>query len=568
VTSKLAALAPPDAATTIAVLLGASEYPRKSVWSNPVLCSSAHAFRDYIQSEMGFALPPGQVLDLFDSELDPTSQLIHVGDFLAARTRTATDLVLYYVGHGGFHHDDYHLGIRCTQADREFITTLESRKLAQVIRREFGRKRVYVILDSCFSASAASDWQGSEIEAAVRKMAQPLPGHGTAFLAAASKYDVTRAPRDERYTRFTGAILEALTHGIDSAQPKISLYELYEEVRSILRRREIDDAGRPELHLPNQAEGDVSRLQLFPNVAHLRAAIERARERAAALRAEEETTRAYVRDGGAPSTSAAAPRRRSALLVAAVVMAAVAGGVTIVDRVMLGISEAATAEAFAAAVEQLALAFDAAAQPAHLRADALAAIPMLRAAIELDAASMNDLVSSGALFAANPGEVLEVFQFSGAGTTSLLRMPRSAPSLQPAKGHTTRFHSDGRGLAVAVSAPIAGYRASVSGGLMLSTPVDLAPVGRALSQHAARASLTGLGSELPLVDSDAPAGAAQVALAIPSIGEWSAGDAALTAAPRPAVGVSWASPARYLSGGLALLLLASFGLTRRSHPAA
>jgi hypothetical protein len=144
----------------------------------------------------------------------------------------------------------------------------------------FGRKRVYVILDSCFAASAVSDWQGSEIQAAVRKMAQPLPRQGTAFLAAASKYDVTRAPRAECYTVFTGAILEALTRGVDSTQQKMSMYELYEEVRELLRRREFDDDGRPELHSPSQSEGDISRIHLFPNAAYVRAEARRRMEAA------------------------------------------------------------------------------------------------------------------------------------------------------------------------------------------------------------------------------------------------------------------------------------------------
>jgi hypothetical protein len=267
-------LKPPTSETTIAVLIGASTYPRRPDWSNPVLRASAHAFRDYLRSAAGFGLVPDQVLDLFDDDTHPTGQLLRIGDFLASNARTSRDLIVYYVGHGGFHHDDYYLAVQCTQHDREFITTIESRKLAQIIRREFSRKRVYVILDSCFSASAVNDWQGSEIDAAVRQIAKPLPRQGTAFLAAASKYDVTRAPRAERYTVFTGAMLEALTQGIDCPQPRISLYELYEEVSDLLRRREAEAEveSRPELHSPSQTEGDISHLRLFPNAAYGHAA--------------------------------------------------------------------------------------------------------------------------------------------------------------------------------------------------------------------------------------------------------------------------------------------------------
>jgi hypothetical protein len=275
--SEHGSLEPPDPTTTLVVLVGAGEYPGKSEWSNPVLRTSAHAFRDYVLSPAGLSLHPGQLLDLFDDVMEPAAQLIRIGEFLASAAGSARDLVLYYVGHGGFHGNEYYLGVRGTRREFEFLTTIQSKSLALVVRKAFGGKRVYVILDSCFSASAASDFQADVIEAAVRKMAQQLPRRGTAFLAAASKYDVTRAPRTEQYTVFTGAVLEALRRGVESHQPKLSLYELYEEVRELLERRQDDDDGRPELHLPSQPEGDVSLLRVFPNAAYARAEASRLR---------------------------------------------------------------------------------------------------------------------------------------------------------------------------------------------------------------------------------------------------------------------------------------------------
>jgi hypothetical protein len=96
----------------------------------PPLGASARAFRDYVRSPEGLALAPDHVLDLFDDEADPVGQFLRIEAF----------------------------------RDREFLTTIESRKLAKIIRDGSARKRVYVILDACFSASTASDWQGDEIE--------------------------------------------------------------------------------------------------------------------------------------------------------------------------------------------------------------------------------------------------------------------------------------------------------------------------------------------------------------------------------------------------------------------
>src|SRR5262249_4588645 len=90
-------------------------------------------------------------------------------------------------------------------------------------------------------------------------------------LAATSKYDVARAPRTESYTVFTGAVLAALGRGVPYGQPKISIYELYEGVRdALVRRKHTDgnDYGMPEIHVPDQRDGDVSRLPIFPNAAY------------------------------------------------------------------------------------------------------------------------------------------------------------------------------------------------------------------------------------------------------------------------------------------------------------
>jgi hypothetical protein len=223
--------------------------------------------------------------------------------------------------------------------------------------------------------------------------------------------------------------------------------------------------------------------------------------------------------------------------------------------------------ALSADVEKLASAFDGAARSAHMRADGIATTPMLRQAIETDAATLNDLANTEMVFTADRGEALEVFQFRGERSTSLLRIPRTALSVQPLKGRATRFQSDGKGVTLAASAPISAYRAGVTGGLVISTPVDLTAIRRSFGDHASYASLTGLGADVQLAGTPDNRGSAPVKLAMPSSGDWNAGNAAVIASPKPAPGLIWAGHARYMSGGLAALLLAGFvvQLVRRSR---
>jgi hypothetical protein len=578
--------------------------------------------RGYVTSSDGFGLAAAQVLDLFDSALDQVRQLLAIEQFLAAAGH-ARDLILYYIGHGGFENRDYYLGIRGTQDRREDITAIESRKLAKIVREGFRRRRVYVIMDACFAASAIGDWQGDEAMAAVRNMEQHLPVHGTAFLAAASKHDVTLAPRAERYTIFTGAFLEALRHGIDNGTAGLSMHELYDEIRALLRMREADDEGRPELHVPSQREGDVSRLPLFPNVAHARAL--QARRAQEAARHEAARQEAARRDAARNELNRAQPAQQNAAREDAArqeALQSAAGSVNITDPQTADLSAAAeqgqaralvadpaiarglpaalgvalparlpwlfgaigaaliaaiativvqdeadheTAKALAADVERLAYTFDAAARSAHMRADGIATTPMLRQAIETDAAVMSDLANTEMVFTADQGEALEVFQFRGERATSLLRIPKTALSVQPLKGRVTRFQSDGKGVALAASAPISAYRSGVAGGLVISMPVDLTAIRRSFGGHADYASLTGLGPDILLAGTADNRSASLVKFSVPSSGDWQAGNAAVVAIPKSAAHQSRVVYVRNIAGALGVLLITGFIVSIARH---
>jgi len=274
--------------------------------------------------------------------------------------------------------------------------------------------------------------------------------------------------------------------------------------------------------------------------------------------------------GAAVTGAQPAPQRSAVLWLGGAVLAGlVAGAVSIADQMMTSTEDRAVAGALAADAERLAAAFDSASRAAHARADGIATTPMLRAAIETDAATLRDLASSEMVFTAGKGESLEVFQFTRGTPSSLLRIPKSAQALQPLRGRDTRFRSDGVGVSLIASAPISGYRSGTAGGIVISTSVDLTAIRRTLAEHTAWASLTGLGSDLVLVEPSAGGGGTPVKLAVPSSGDWTAGTATLVATPKRPTGLSWVGPVRAASGGLSALLLLIFvtGLMRRPRPA-
>ncbi|HEX7843401.1 MAG TPA: serine/threonine-protein kinase [Kofleriaceae bacterium] len=270
--------------------------------------------------------------------------------------------------------------------------------------------------------------------------------------------------------------------------------------------------------------------------------------------------------GLTPAPAVPVTRRSRALwLVGAVLAGAAAVAFTMADKAMSGSNDQATVAALTADVEKLAATLDSAARSAHLRADGIATTPMLRQAIETDAATLADLANTEMVFTADHGEVLEVFQFRGERATSLLRIPKTALSVQPLKGRITQFRSDGKSVNLAASAPISGYSAGISGGLVISSPIDLSAIQRSLAEHASRATLTGLGSEIALIGPSDGATAPPLTLAVPSSGDWNAKGTTVVAVPKPTSGLAWAGQARVMSGGLAALLLVGFvvSLVRR-----
>ena len=261
--------AAPDPAVTLAVLIGASEFPYcATVSSNSAFRTSAIAMAKYLCAPMpqGFGLPPGNVLSLFDSRELPDEQLLKLGQFLASNPR-ATDLIIYYVGHGGFAADhEYYLALHRTQTKREYATVLEMRKLAACIRANFRNHRTYVLLDCCFAGEAVKHFQGSTtIEIAHRQFLRAFASSGTALLAAASKDSVALAPPGEDYTRFTGCLLSILDEGIERAGPRLTLAELGEQLVSVMETRYGHEAIRPEVHSPRQDQGNLAQVPLFPN---------------------------------------------------------------------------------------------------------------------------------------------------------------------------------------------------------------------------------------------------------------------------------------------------------------
>jgi hypothetical protein len=218
--------------------------------------------------------------------------------------------------------------------------------------------------------------------------------------------------------------------------------------------------------------------------------------------------------------------------------------------------------AIAGDVDRIAGAVDTAVRGARMRADSLAATPVLRAAIATDAATMKDLAEHEHVFTVAASETLEMFQLRGDRAVSLLRLPAGAHPLVAPQGQDVHLAIAGGELIAEVGAPIAGEGTHVAGTVAVAVPVDLALARRTLAEHVANAWLVVDGSELSLVTGASRAH--PTTIPIPATGV----QLALVATPKAPTVSRWRPRVRYGAFGLAALCLLGYAaaLRRSARP--
>jgi hypothetical protein len=263
----------PQSERTRVVLLGGSIYPRNPSFDNPRFRRSAEALRAYFLDPAAFNLPECNLLWLFDSRHSPNELNDEIESFLRAATRATEeqrplDVIIIFIGHGFFDESrSYHLATSSFKPGAPEYS-YGFRLLQRTVKEQMRYARKFYLLDACYSASAARELMSSEpvaqrvlgeVEAGA---SEDLPQRGTAALCAASKDDEALAPEGEDYTMFSGCLLSVLRDPPVSVDA-LSLHQLHGLVDDLIRKRFGETAVRPEIHVPEQKQGDIAAIPLF-----------------------------------------------------------------------------------------------------------------------------------------------------------------------------------------------------------------------------------------------------------------------------------------------------------------
>lgn len=176
--------------------------------------------------------------------VDPKS-LAELLDPIEDAAATAEDtLIVYFAGHGMIHPRTGELLLALvTSSPGKSYSAVEYNKVRDILADARALRRV-AILDCCYSGRAM-DGGMADPDA----LADGLSETGTFVLASTPPNRQALAPPGERYTAFTGELIELLRAGVPGGQEFLDLNEIYRHTRRQLDLR--------RLPLPQKREGNT-----------------------------------------------------------------------------------------------------------------------------------------------------------------------------------------------------------------------------------------------------------------------------------------------------------------------
>jgi tetratricopeptide (TPR) repeat protein len=274
----------------LAIVFGASEWPdHPEFHAAPSFRRSASEFIDYLRGQNGLNLSRRNVKVLFDSFDDAPDIVRQMYSFIRDRRKEAaelgrpiTDLLIYYIGHGGitFESNAFFMAIRSTHEDDPLATSITAESLGRLIREGASGLRTYLVLDCCFAASVTKVFMSSgPLGVAGVQLRDKLPPQGDSFAFEAGKWpeygigllcasgssEPAKAPPDLPHTMFTGGLLDVLRNGDTAAPAWLSLDDIQRLVRARLEEQFSKRAVLPQVHAPQQRMGRVDLVPLFRN---------------------------------------------------------------------------------------------------------------------------------------------------------------------------------------------------------------------------------------------------------------------------------------------------------------
>lgn len=272
--------------------LGGATYPNASLLRHDAFAASSNAISAFLTKGDTPLVRREDHLDLMDNPRSWPDQLMSVRTWLRARitavaqavgSENVDNVLVHYVGHGMFrpNSEEHYLSINATDGDDRAMTSASLGELNEILTKNAPRQRRIYLLDACFAAASLRDIMsapGNALEEKVGAIISPWPesGHGesgVAALCSADRISTASASGERRLTQFTDGVLSVLENGDASVSDGLSLRRTHQLLRTVLRSRYGEDAVKPVLVAPEDSDGGIAAVPIFPNLAKQASAI-------------------------------------------------------------------------------------------------------------------------------------------------------------------------------------------------------------------------------------------------------------------------------------------------------
>ncbi|WP_326667638.1 caspase family protein [Streptomyces sp. NBC_01257] len=219
----------PDPRGSRAVLIGTSSYD--SVDLKPLLAvrNNLEVLQELLTSDSGGGFLPGRCTVVQDSSA-PQEVCRKVRE--AAQDAPDT-LLVYFSGHGILNYDYSELYLALTGADQNDLrwTAVPFQALREIFETSSCRNKI-LILDCCRSGWILDAMMGDSTEASEQSAIR-----GTYLLTSSSADLLSYAPPGDRYTAFSGELIQLMRDGVPGGPELLSLSALYGPLCEALKRR-------------------------------------------------------------------------------------------------------------------------------------------------------------------------------------------------------------------------------------------------------------------------------------------------------------------------------------------
>lgn len=273
----------PDPRGSRAVLIGTSTYDTPDLKPLLAVRNNLEVLSELLTADTG-AFQPGRCTVVQDSA-DPRGVCRTIREAAADAPDT---LLVYFSGHGILNHDYSELHLALSGADQNDLrwTTVPFQAIREIFETAPCRNKI-LVLDCCQSGWVLDAMMGDADGAEAR-----LDIRGTYLLTSSSGDLKSYAPPADRYTAFTGELIQLLRDGVPGGPELLPLSALFEplaaalEARSMPRPQQQGSDGHAGLALvrnravgngvvevverPALSKGPVPLIRLRPAVWHRR----------------------------------------------------------------------------------------------------------------------------------------------------------------------------------------------------------------------------------------------------------------------------------------------------------